>query len=197
MEPAALLLIGLGVLALLLGVLGALLPILPGPPVSALGCLLVQVGLTVEGPASAVGWGICGLAVALGAVMTVLDLLAPTVVSKLGGSSKRAGRYATAGVVIALILSCTGGGPFTAATGGLGAIPALIVAVGLVFAGAFIGGVVGELEESTATDPDRSARLLRSGLAQVIGIGMSLVTKLAYCILALALAGAQAAVQLL
>jgi hypothetical protein len=197
MDPAAVVVMGLGVFALFVGLCGSMLPVLPGPPISALGSLILQVGLTMESPASGIGWGLCIVSMLLGGVMTVADLLAPSLVSWLGGSSKRAGRYATVGVIIALILSCTGGGPFAAATGGLGAIPALLFAVAMIFVGAFVGGVLGELEEPSTggSGSDRTERALKSGAAQAVGIGVSMVAKVGYCVVALCIAVLQAVVQ--
>ena len=195
MELIAIIVISTGVLDLLAGMVGCVIPAIPRPPVSALGSLVLQVGLTLAGPPSILGWGLCAFSVLAGGVMSVADILTPLAVSRLGMSSRRAGRYATAGVIIALILSCTGGGPATVLTGGLGTLPALLAAVVLVFAGAFVGGAIGEWEEAPRLAPDRGERAVKSGLFQVAGLTVSLVGKGAYGFMAIVLAVLQAVVQ--
>jgi hypothetical protein len=191
----SLIIASIGVLALLVGMVGCIIPAIPGPPISAVGSLVLQVGLTLAGPASVLGWGLCVFCVLAGIVMSVADILTPLAVGRLGLSSRRAGRYATGGVLIALILSCTGGGPIAVLTGGLGTIPALLAAVLLVFAGAFVGGAIGEWEEAPRLAPDRGKRAVKSGLVQVAGLGVSLVGKAAYGFMAIIIAVLQAVVQ--
>jgi len=195
MDPTSMMLVGAGVLSLVVGFIGCIIPAIPGPKLSALGNLLLQIGFTMDGPTSRLGWALCILSVVGGVVMTVADLLAPLVVSRLGVSSRKAGRYATAGVAIALILGCTGGGPVAVMTAGWGTIPAVVIAALTVFAGAFIGGAVGEWEDAPHGAPDRERRALRSGIAQLVALGVSMVGKVVYGVLAIVLAAMQAAVQ--
>lgn len=197
MEALAIIIVIVGAVTLLVGMTGCIVPAIPGPPISAVGSLIVQVGLTVGGPASGLGWALCVFSVVAGIIMSVADILMPLVVSRLGVSSRRAGRYATVGVIIAMILSCTGGGPIAAATAGLGTIPALLVAVILVFAGAFVGGAIGEWEDAPRLASDRGERAVKSGIAQVAGLGVSLVGKAAYGLMAIVIAVVQVAVQFL
>ncbi len=191
MDAGLLIFIAIGSIALLAGFLGSLMPILPGPPLTALGNLIIQVGLSSSQSASGLSWGLCLTSVTLGILMTVADFLAPNIVANLGGSGKTSGRYATIGVVIACIVSCTGGGPITAATAGLGAIPSLFVGVGLIFFAAYFGGRVGELKELSSEEPNRLERAHKAGLSHMVGLGFSMVAKIAYAGVGVGLAIAQ------
>ena len=195
MDPVAAVIVGIGVVVLLVGLLGAMLPMLPGPPISALGSFIVQLGLTVDGEAAPVGWGICIISIVLGVFMTIADFVAPGIVAKLGGSGARSGRYAMIGVIVAFLISCSGGGPLAAATGGLGAIPAVIVGFLFVLFAAFLGGMLGELDDIPRDEPGRTDRAVKAGVAHMVGLGLSTVAKLGYGVLALILAGLQALVQ--
>lgn len=109
-------LIILAFICLLVGLLGAVLP-LPGPPLSFLGVLLLHWTSYVQFPASLL-WGL-GIATI---VVTVLDYLVPAWgVKKFGGSS-----YGVWGSTIGLVV-----GMFFGPLG--------------IFVGAFVGGLVGEL----------------------------------------------------
>ena len=191
MDPLAVAIICFGVLGLLVGLLGSLLPVLPGPPISALGSLILQIGLSVDGGASGVGWGLCIFSILLGVLMTIADFISPGIVAKLGGSGKKSGRYALMGVIIALVLTCTGGGPIASVTAGLAAIPAVFIGVALVLLGAFLGGWAGELEDIPSEDPDRTSRAIKAGFAHMVGLGVSTVAKVGYGLLALCLAVVQ------
>lgn len=52
MDPITSLLIIIGGLTLIAGFGGSLLPLLPGPPLTALGNLLIQIGLVSDGQVS-------------------------------------------------------------------------------------------------------------------------------------------------
>ena len=98
---------------LILGILGAVLPLLPGP-------LLSSVGLVVYAQSNVQDiqlW--CYLWSAMGILFFLGDYLLPGLIAERGGSSKVASRGATVGLLLGLI---TGPGMFFGA-----------------FAGAFIG----------------------------------------------------------
>ena len=145
MEPISVVFFSLGTLSLLAGFGGSIMPIIPGPPLTALGNLFIQVGLGAG--ASQGSWTCCIISIVLGIVMTIADFMAPGIVAKMGGSSKTSGRYALIGVVLACFVSCTGGGPLTVTTGGLGALPSVFVGMLLIFGFAYFGGRIGELKE--------------------------------------------------
>ena len=145
MEPASIAIVCFGTLFLFAGLVGSLLPIIPGPPLTALGNFIIQMG--VGSDASEGSWTCCILSIVLGVIMTVADFMAPGIVTRMGGSSKTSGRYALVGVILACFVSCTGGGPITAITGGLGLIPSVLLGILLIFVSAYFGGRLGELQE--------------------------------------------------
>lgn len=123
---ADILLISFGSLALIIGLIGSVLP-LPGPPLSLLGLLLIHWSSKAD-----FDGGLLWTLAILTLIVTVLDYLVPMWgVKRFGGS--RAGMWgSTIGLLVGLF-----GGPFG------------------IFIGAFVGGLVGELmvgkDTSTAT----------------------------------------------
>ena len=168
---------------------GSLLPVLPGPPMTALGNLMIQIGIGTG--ASQGSWTCCIASVVLGIIMTVADFMAPGIVSKMGGSSKTSGRYALFGVIFACFVSCVGGGPITAASGGLGALPSVFIGILLIFGFAYFGGRIGELKELPPEEPHRIQRAHKAGLSHMVGLGISMIGKVVYAILGFGLAIAQ------
>lgn len=85
-----------GVLALV-GIVGSVLPALPGPPISWVGLLVAY--LTTDGGISTpmLLWML-----ALTIVVTVLDYVAPIFLTKVGGGSKAATWGSTIGMVVGL-----------------------------------------------------------------------------------------------
>ena len=188
MEPLTLGIIAIGGVTLLAGFGGSLLPVLPGPPLTALGNLIIQLGLALDGDASGLSWGLCLLSVLLGIIMTIADFIAPQIVASFGASGKTSGRYATLGVVLAFFVSCTGATPITAVTGGVGFIPSVIAGVLLIFVAAYFGGRVGELKELPSDEPNRLNKAHKAGLAHMVGLGVSMVSKVLYAGVGFALA---------
>ena len=117
--------------------------------------------------------------------------MAPSIVAKMGGSGKTSGRYALFGVIFACFVSCAGGGPITAATGGLGAIPSVLLGVLLIFGFAYFGGRVGELKDLPPEEPHRIQRAHKAGLSHMVGLGISMIGKVVYATLGFGLAIAQ------
>ena len=107
----------LGIILMLLGIIGCLVPILPGPPISYLGLIMLHV--------SRFGQFSTNVLIALGAVaivVTILDYIVPIWGTRKFGGSKYGMRGATVGLIIGLFL-----GP-----------------VGIIL-GPLIGAIVGEL----------------------------------------------------
>ena len=98
-------------------------------------------------------------------------------------------------VIIAFVISCTGAGPVASMTAGLGAIPAVIFGLMLMFFAAFLGGYLGELDDIPREESDRTERAIKAGFAHMVGLGLSMVAKVAYGILAIVLAVLQAIAQ--
>jgi len=94
------LLVILGVVLLLAGFVGCILPILPGPPIAllALICASIDQGWTAY---SALEWVVLG---ALVAAVTVLDFLVPVVGARKYGASRTAIWVSVIGMVVGLIL---------------------------------------------------------------------------------------------
>lgn len=107
----------LGSAALLLGLAGCILPIIPGPPVAYLGLLALQ--LTADKPFSGQFLLYWGLAVA---AVTVLDYVVPVYGTKKFGGTKQGVWGSTIGLFAGLIFM----GPF-----------------GIIL-GPFIGALIGE-----------------------------------------------------
>ena len=123
--------------------------------------------------------------------MTVADFMAPGIVAKMGGSGKTSGRYALFGVILACFVSCAGGGPITAATGGIGALPSVFLGVLLIFGFAYLGGRIGELKELPPEEPQRMLQAHKAGISHMVGLGISMIGKVVYATLGFGLAIAQ------
>jgi uncharacterized protein YqgC (DUF456 family) len=107
----------IAILLMLIGIVGCLVPVLPGPPLSYLG--LVVIHFTRFAEVSQKLFIILGI---IAVVVTVLDYIVPIWGTRHFGGSKYGARGATVGLVIGLFL-----GP-----------PGIII-------GPFIGAFVGEL----------------------------------------------------
>lgn len=90
----------IAVLITLVGIVGAIVPALPGPPLSWLSVLIVYLSCENEISLSILLW-------TLGAtvVVTVLDYIAPAIVTKWGGGSRAATMGATLGTLVGLFLA--------------------------------------------------------------------------------------------
>jgi uncharacterized protein len=93
----------LGILLMILGIIGCLVPVLPGPPFSYLGLILLH--LTRFGDFTNPTLIILG---AIAVIVTVLDYIVPVWGTKRFGGSKYGTRGATVGLVIGLFLGPLG-----------------------------------------------------------------------------------------
>lgn len=102
----------LAIVSSLVGLAGALLPMLPGPPVSyvALWMMYLYDGRSVS---STTLWVMGALMV----VLTVIDYLAPVCLAKVGGGSRHGMRGSTAGLLVGMFCGPVGMivGPFVGA----------------------------------------------------------------------------------
>jgi uncharacterized protein YqgC (DUF456 family) len=112
-------LIVLGFIVLIAGIIGCVLPIIPGPPLAYAALILVSIarGWEVLSPTALI---ILGLAAA---VVTVLDYLMPLITSKWKGASKAGIWGSFAGMIVGMVFFP----PFG------------------VIIGTFVGAVLGEL----------------------------------------------------
>jgi uncharacterized protein YqgC (DUF456 family) len=148
-------LIIMGFVCILTGVIGSVVPALPGPPISWVGLLLVGLSPWVENStALLVITGVIAL------IITVLDYIIPSLSTKHFGGSK----YGIWGCNIGLVISMFGL-PF-GPTGLLGIIfwP---------FIGAFIGEMIKQQDYKHA---------LRAAWGAFVGFLCGTLMKLAYCI---------------
>ncbi len=111
------LLLAIAILLMILGIAGCLLPVLPGPPLTFLGLLVLHFTRFAD-----ISSNLLIVMGVIAAVVTVIDYVVPIWGTRRFGGSKYGMRGATVGLIIGLFL-----GP-----------------VGIIL-GPFIGAVVGEL----------------------------------------------------
>lgn len=107
-----------GFLLTIIGILGSILPVLPGPPISWVGLLLLQLTSVVT-----LNYTFLGITLAIAVFVTVIDYVIPAIGTKKFGGSK----YGVTGSMIGLIIGIFMFPPF-----------------GLIL-GPFIGAYIGEL----------------------------------------------------
>ncbi len=103
----------LGFLLMLVGILGSFLPVLPGPPVSWIGLLLLH--LTQAVPQD---WWFLGLTGVVALLVFALDYIIPVMGTKKFGGTKAGMIGTTIGLVVGLFAPIPGGiiiGPFVGA----------------------------------------------------------------------------------
>lgn len=92
-----------GILLMILGIIGCLVPVLPGPPFSFIGIILLH--LSRFGQFSGTILIILG---SLAAVVTILDYIVPVWGTRKFGGTKYGARGATVGLIIGLFLGPAG-----------------------------------------------------------------------------------------
>jgi len=107
----------LGIILMLIGIIGCLVPVLPGPPLSFLGIILLHFSRFGEFTRGAL---IVFAAITI--VVSILDYIVPIWGTKRFGGSKYGTRGATVGLIIGIFLGPAG-----------------------IIIGPFVGAVVGEL----------------------------------------------------
>ncbi len=93
----------LGFIFVIIGILGSFLPVIPGPPLSWIGLLLLY--LTPPVP---MDWWILGLTLILALFVIVLDYIIPVMGAKKFGGSKSGMIGTTIGLLVALIFPVLG-----------------------------------------------------------------------------------------
>lgn len=152
----------LGIICILIGIIGSILPGLPGPPISYLGLLLLH--WTKYGDfsqRSLIIWA--GIVI----LVSILDYIVPVWGTKKYGGTKSGVVGSTIGLLVGVILLPLLGiilGPF----GLIG-----------ILGGPFIGAFIGEL--STGRNSDSA---LRAALGSFAGFVAGTIMKLAVCIVA-------------
>lgn len=143
------LLLILGIIAMILGIIGCLVPVLPGPPLSFVGLLLLH--FSKFGQLTTTTLIIFG---SIAVVVSILDYIVPVWGTKKFGGSKYGTRGATIGLIIGLFLGPVG-----------------------IFLGPLIGAFVGEMLFKDDINYAMKAGF-GSLLGFLTGIGLKLATSL-------------------
>ncbi len=154
--------ISTGILLIIIGFVGSILPALPGPPLAygALLLLLIQEGTKYEMAKNNFMWLIILGGFTL--FITIIDYSMPIWGAKKFGGTKAGSRGSTVGLIVAIALTCF--------TSGL--------AVTLIIIGPFVGAYLGE-KQSGQTSQVALKSAKGSFLGFVAGTAMKVVTVLA------------------
>ncbi|MDO6471490.1 DUF456 domain-containing protein [Maribacter sp. 1_MG-2023] len=120
----------LGFILMLVGILGSFLPVLPGPPISWVGLLLLY-----STSAITMNWTFLGITLAIALIVFGLDYVIPAIGTKKFGGTKAGVIGTTVGLLVALIFPILG--PF-----GIIIWP---------FVGALVGELLNKADKKTAT----------------------------------------------
>jgi hypothetical protein len=120
----------LGFILMLVGILGSFLPILPGPPISWVGLLLLHSTSAID-----MNWTFLGITLAIALIVFALDYVIPAIGTKKFGGTKAGVIGTTVGLIVALIFPVFG--PF-----GIIIWP---------FIGALVGELLNKADKKTAT----------------------------------------------
>jgi len=119
----------LGFILMLVGILGSFLPVLPGPPVSWLGLLLLYLTKAVPDD-----WWMLGITLFFALLITVMDYVIPAMGTKKFGGSKAGMLGTVVGLLVAIFFPILG--PF-----GIIIWP---------FVGALVGELINKADQKTA-----------------------------------------------
>ncbi|WP_394747480.1 DUF456 domain-containing protein [Spongiimicrobium salis] len=118
-----------GLICMFIGVLGSFLPVLPGPPISWIGLLLLY--LTTAVPTD---WVFLGITLGIALIVFALDYIIPAIGTKKFGGTKAGMIGTTIGLIIALVFPVLG-------------IFGIVV---WPFVGALIGELINKADQKTA-----------------------------------------------
>src|SRR5450759_4899843 len=93
----------LGIILMILGIIGCLVPVLPGPPLSFLGLILLHVTRFGHFPKTTLI-----ILAAIAVIVTILDYIVPVWGTKKFGGTKYGIRGATVGLIIGFFLGAIG-----------------------------------------------------------------------------------------
>ncbi len=150
----------LAIICTVVGIIGAVVPGLPGPPVSWVALLLLAIGDVVD--YSATFLIVMGL---IAAVITVLDYVVPIWGTKKFGGSKAGAKGSTIGLIISVFV-----------------LPILGITIGPmgligILAGPFVGAYIGETRNGTSTD-----KAFTAAFGSFVGFLAGTLMKLAYTV---------------
>ena len=103
----------IGFILMFLGILGSFLPVLPGPPISWVGLLLLHLTKAVPDD-----WWFLGITAVVALTIAALDYIIPAIGTKKFGGTKAGMIGTTIGLIIGLLAPIPGGiiiGPFVGA----------------------------------------------------------------------------------
>lgn len=123
------LLVVFGFVFMLVGILGSFLPVLPGPPLSWVGLLLLYLTKAVDN-----NWWVLGITLIIALGIVVLDYIIPVMGTKRFGGSKKGVIGTTVGLVVAIFFPIFG-------------IFGIII---WPFLGAFVGELINRADHQTA-----------------------------------------------
>ena len=151
--------LSLAIACAIVGLVGAIVPMLPGPPVSY--AALWMMWLRDDSSVSSASLWIMGI---LMVIVSVIDYIAPIWMTKFGGGSKRSMHGATIGLIVGLFFA-----PW-----------------GLIF-GPFVGALIGELmSKATFTHSLKVASLSFLAFILTTGIkffyGIAIVVMMVMCL---------------
>jgi len=145
----------LGLLLVLIGIIGCIVPGLPGPLSGWLGLLVAVLTKVIPDD-----WSFLGITLAAALAVSVLDYFIPAIGTKKFGGSK----YGTYGAIIGLIL-----GIFTPIPGG-------------ILIGPFIGAFVGEYIKNKKA-PQATKAAFGAFIGFLVSTGMQLIVSIVFLIL--------------
>lgn len=154
------LLITLGIILMLVGLLGCVLPVIPGPPISWVGILMLHLTERVQ---FSTEFLVIWLVVAI--LITVVDNIIPVLGTKKMGGTKWGVRGSAIGLIIGLFFGPIG-----------------------IFIGPFLGALLGEIlyfetkagktKSAGLTDGEKHKRAFLSALGSFVGLLFGIVLKL-------------------
>ncbi|WP_396635807.1 DUF456 domain-containing protein [Maribacter sp. R77961] len=119
-----------GFIFMIVGILGSFLPVLPGPPISWIGLLLLYLTRAIPN-----NWWILGVTLAVALVVFALDYIIPAMGTKKFGGTKAGMIGTTIGLLVAIFFPI------------LGPLGIII----LPFIGALVGELLNKADKKTAT----------------------------------------------
>ena len=143
-----LLLVIVAFILFIIGILGSFIPILPGPPISYLGLLLIHWS-GFANFSSAFLWMFAGITV----VVTVMDFVLPSLMTKKFGGSRAASIGSFLGIIVGLFFFPPWG----------------------IIVGPFLGALIGELITNKAEGSKALKVALGAFLAFLVGSGIKLI----------------------
>ncbi|MDC6403718.1 MULTISPECIES: DUF456 domain-containing protein [Maribacter] len=103
----------IGFIFMLLGILGSFLPVLPGPPISWIGLLLLYLTKAIPN-----NWWVLGITLTIALIVFALDYIIPAMGTKKFGGTRAGMIGTTIGLIVGLLAPIPGGiiiGPFVGA----------------------------------------------------------------------------------